>query len=159
LSLGKIEEGKIHPIHELVDTRLLAEKVCTEMRAIAKAGQEIRHTHEGLSNFSTDPAFLRQIMTNLVSNAIKYSPENTRISVVTGTNGPGFYLKVQDQGIGISAEDQKKLFERFYRASNTAGIQGTGLGLHIVKRYVQMLGGNILVHSAPGKGSEFCVEI
>jgi PAS domain S-box-containing protein len=159
LSLGKIEEGKIHPIYEQVDTRLLAEKICAEMRTISKTGQEIRHFHEGLSNISSDPAFLRQIITNLVSNAIKYSPENSQITVVTGTNGPGFYLKVQDQGIGISDEDQKKLFERFYRASNTAGIQGTGLGLHIVKRYLEMLGGSISVSSSPGKGSEFTVHI
>jgi len=68
-----------------------------------------------------------------------------------------FHLSVKDHGIGISKEDQQHLFERFFRASNTGNIQGTGLGLHLLKHYVDMLDGTIAVDSNPGKGSEFTI--
>jgi signal transduction histidine kinase len=96
---------------------------------------------------------LSNIVRNLVTNAIKYSPENSPIYVSTRVNGK-IYLTVIDAGIGISKEDQKHLFERFYRASNAGNAQGTGLGLHIIKRYVEMLEGTVTLESNTGKGTQ-----
>jgi signal transduction histidine kinase len=99
---------------------------------------------------------LGNIVNNLVSNAIKYSHENGQILVSSEVNA-NVHLSVKDDGIGISKEDQLHLFERFFRASNAGDIQGTGLGLHIMKHYVDKLKGSIEVQSEPGKGSEFKV--
>lgn len=158
LSLEKIEEGKVELKMETFRLRELVNRLCGEMKSIARKGQIIRYDHEGKEEVRLDPVFIRHILTNLATNAIKYSPENTTIHVHTLANDRGVVLSVKDTGIGIPKEDQKHLFERFYRASNAAGIQGTGLGLHIAKRYVDMLNGSISVLSSPGKGTEFIVK-
>ncbi|HVZ55612.1 MAG TPA: PAS domain S-box protein [Chitinophagaceae bacterium] len=159
LSLGKIEEGKVNPVPEQVNMRSLIEDTCSEMRIMIKPGQVLHYSHEGPAEFLTDKGFVNQILLNLISNAIKYSKEEAQIHVFSRIDLSGMELCVQDEGIGISEEDQKHLFERFYRASNATGIQGTGLGLHIIRRYVQMLGGTIGLTSTLGKGSRFTVHI
>jgi signal transduction histidine kinase len=105
-----------------------------------------------------DPVFIRHILNNLLSNAIKYSRENGVVALSISVNKTHIAITVKDKGIGISKEDQKHLFERFFRASNTVGIQGTGLGLHIVKHYVDMLHGQIKMNSELDKGTEIVVE-
>ena len=95
-------------------------------------------------------------MNNLVSNAIKYSDEGKKIFVVSDVN-TRLHIEVRDNGIGIPKEEQKHLFNRFFRASNTGTAQGTGLGLHIMKHYVEMLHGHVKVDSEVGKGSTFTV--
>jgi signal transduction histidine kinase len=112
--------------------------------------------HDGVVDVETDPVFIGNIVNNLVSNAIKYSPENSLIRVSSAVNST-IQLSVEDSGIGIPEVDQKHLFERFYRASNAGTIQGTGLGLHIMRHYVEMLNGTVQIKSAPGKGTR--VEI
>jgi len=94
-----------------------------------------------------------------LSKAIKYSPENTKVIFETCVEESVILLKVKDRGIGISQEDQKHLFERFFRASNTGNIKGTGLGLHIVKRYIDLMNGTIEVTSEIGTGSTFIVTL
>jgi signal transduction histidine kinase len=106
-----------------------------------------------------DPTFVRHILGNLTSNAIKYSPENSQINIQTKAENGTIIFSVKDEGIGISDEDQKRLFEKFFRASNATGIQGTGLGLHIMKNYVDKLNGTIKMKSQLGKGTEVTVEI
>jgi signal transduction histidine kinase len=115
--------------------------------------------HTGAEHVCLDEGFLNHILSNLLSNAIKYSPENSSILFDTSIENTTTTLRVKDSGIGISPEDQKHLFERFFRASNTGSIKGTGLGLHIVKRYVELLGGTINVKSAINEGTEFTVKI
>jgi signal transduction histidine kinase len=98
-------------------------------------------------------------MLNLLSNAIKYSGENKEIRIVAEVTPEQIAFSVTDQGIGIPAEDQKNIFTTFYRAHNTNNIQGTGLGLNIVKRYVELLNGTISFVSVPGEGTTFSVTI
>jgi len=95
---------------------------------------------------------------NMISNAIKYSEEGA-IELSVTANNTNIIFKIKDQGIGISETDKPLLFTRFFRAHNVANIQGTGLGLNIVKRYVELLNGYISVESQLGKGSTFTIEI
>ena len=99
----------------------------------------------------------KNIIINLLSNAVKFSPEGSDILVNTSIGNGLFILKVKDFGIGIPAEDQEHLFERFFRATNAVNIQGTGLGLHIVGRYAELMDGVITVNSREGKGTEFII--
>ena len=89
---------------------------------------------------------------------MKYSPEEKEIQVRAEVNDTMVTLSVKDEGIGIPAEAQKNLFSKFYRANNAVNIQGTGLGLHIVKRYVELLEGSISFHSVENEGTTFLVE-
>src|SRR5690606_4094611 len=123
-----------------------------------KPGQKIIYDHSGDFYFNADPVLLGNIVNNLVSNAIKYSPENSKIYVRSDINDQ-FCLAVKDSGIGIPLEDQKHLYSRFYRASNAGTIQGTGLGLHIMKYYIDMLKGTILVNSSINMGTEFIISM
>ena len=159
LSLEKIEEGKAQARNELINIKQLAENIRLKFSADIKTGQVIEYRHNGSEYIYLDEGYLNHILTNLLSNAIKYSPENSMVSFNTRVENSKITLSVKDDGIGISAEDQKHLFERFFRASNTGGIKGTGLGLHIVKRYVELLGGTIHVKSAINQGTEFTVVI
>ena len=104
-----------------------------------------------------DEKLLRHIFGNLLSNALKYSPQGGTVEFRLDAEGSGTRFEVRDQGIGIPAEELTHLFESFHRASNVGGIQGTGLGLAIVRNAVQMHGGRIAVASTPGEGSCFTV--
>ncbi|MBA4058756.1 MAG: PAS domain-containing sensor histidine kinase, partial [Marivirga sp.] len=99
------------------------------------------------------------IMFNLISNASKYSDANKNIYLSCTKKGSNILFTVKDEGIGIPIEDQKHLFDRFFRASNAGNIHGTGLGLNIVKRYIELLNGEITFTSEYGKGSTFQIEI
>lgn len=154
LSLSKIEEGKVKPRFERLNAREYIENVCANIKSFAKPGQRIFYSHEGDPDIYTDPVLLGNIINNLVSNAIKYSPPDSVINVSSEMNAR-LHLTVKDTGIGIPAEDQKHLFKRFYRGSNAGNIQGTGLGLHIMKEYVEMLNGRVDLTSELGKGTEF----
>jgi PAS domain S-box-containing protein len=159
LSLEKIESGKIQIKVQNFNLKDLATTICEDAKNNAKQGQNILYHHSGKEEVNLDHSFIRHILTNLTSNALKYSPENAYIEIFTSVLNNKVSIRAKDNGIGISAEDQKHLFERFFRASNSGNIQGTGLGLHIIKRYVDMMNGIIAVKSEPGKGSEFIVEV
>jgi len=159
LSLEKIEEGKVSVKNETFNIRQLAENIRSKFNAELKNNQTIEYLHTGAEHVCLDEGFLNHILSNLLSNAIKYSPENSSILFDTSIENTTTTLRVKDSGIGISPEDQKHLFERFFRASNTGNIKGTGLGLHIVKRYVELLGGAINVKSTLNEGTEFTVKI
>jgi len=102
---------------------------------------------------------LRQILFNLLSNAIKYSPEHSPILLRIIPLDGRVRIEVQDKGIGIPKQDQHRLFTRFFRAKNATNIQGTGLGLNIVRHYAQLMGGEIGFVSDVGKGSTFFVHL
>lgn len=107
------------------------------------------------------PRALGQVFNNLVSNAVRYTPEGGRIVVRARRAGDFLEVAVEDNGLGIPPEDQERIFQRFYRVKNadTRHIVGTGLGLPIVKRVVDDMGGEILLESEPGKGSTFIVRL
>ena len=101
-----------------------------------------------------DPSLLKHIVLNLLSNAIKFSPESGTITIISESGNGWLILSVKDEGIGISKEDQTHLFERFFGGTNTTNIQGTGLGLHIVAKYAELMNGTIVCQSLPEKGTE-----
>jgi signal transduction histidine kinase len=159
LSLGKLEEGKTLPTREMTDLPQLIEDVTGELKLLFKPGQVLRQQYSGSPHIMLDPALLKHVLINLISNAIKYSPENTPIEVHTVVTEQDFSLKVTDHGMGIPEADKKHLFSRFFRASNASNIQGTGLGLYIVHRYVELMNGEIGFDSEVGKGSTFWIRL
>ena len=157
LSVGKIEEGKIsiHLAH--VNINKQTEQVVADMNNHLKNGQQIVYLHEGGEIALIDEAIYKNIVINLLSNAIKFSSENAGIYVNTYVDETQLQLTVTDSGIGISKEDQEHLMERFFRAANATNIQGTGLGLHIVSKYVERLNGTIQFTSELEKGTQFTI--
>ncbi len=158
LSLEKMEQGKMTPNIERFDVKQYLQECVSNLQNFAKQGQTIFYDHIGPSDVESDPVFIGNIITNLVTNSIKYSGENSPIYVFSHVR-ERIYLTVQDLGIGIPEKDQKHLFERFYRGSNASGIQGTGLGLHIMSHYVEMLHGTVKVSSELGKGTKISVTL
>jgi signal transduction histidine kinase len=106
-----------------------------------------------------DDSLLRQVLENLLSNALKYSPAGGDVLYEVGRDDDELVFRIRDQGIGISSDDQKHLFETFQRGHNVGNISGTGLGLAVVGRAVKLHGGRISVHSQLGVGSEFTVRL
>lgn len=154
LSLEKLEAGKTEAEFQEFDIVKFSEDLIEEMQMIAKQNQNIVYQHTGtVSLVNLDPALLKNSVINLISNAIKYSGENTFIEFNTELSDSGLVITVKDNGIGIPEEEQKNLFEPFFRAHNTGNIPGTGLGLNIVKRYVGLMGGEVLCKSAQNEGT------
>jgi signal transduction histidine kinase len=159
LSLGKIEEGKVEVKSELFDISEFINSITNEMNVLLKPGQEIKFEHSGKNNTYTDSSLLKHVLINLVSNAIKFSPENANITIACKVDNENTTIKITDQGMGIPMADQIHLFERFFRATNATNIQGTGLGLHIVGRYIEILNGTISYESELEKGSTFKIVV
>lgn len=160
LSLGKLEEGRIDVVRDRVDIPDFLKDVEEEITGTLKPGQTlIMDCKGGVDDFFSDVRILRHILFNLISNASKYSDPGQPIYIISQQRGEEMFFIVRDQGIGIPPEDQKHMFDRFFRASNAGNVQGTGLGLNIVKRYVELLRGSISFASEFGKGSTFTVTI
>jgi signal transduction histidine kinase len=159
LSLGKIEEGKVEVKSELFDVSEFINSITNEMNVLLKPGQEIKYEHSGNSSTYTDGSLLKHVLINLISNAIKFSPEKATILISCKVNNENTTIKITDQGMGIPMADQIHLFERFFRATNATNIQGTGLGLHIVGRYIEILSGSISYESELEKGSTFKIVL
>ncbi|MBE7172920.1 MAG: PAS domain S-box protein [Williamsia sp.] len=157
LSIGKIEEGKIQVRWSEFDLPVFMEAIFTETRGMLKAGQEISYIHQGISEVTLDPSLVKHIMLNLLSNAVKFSPPQSLIEVSTAVTGAQVLISIKDHGMGISKEDLLHLFERFFRGTNVSNIQGTGLGLHIVAKYAELMNGHVQCSSELEKGTEFIV--
>jgi len=160
LSLGKLEEGKVDVVRERILAPDFLKEVEEEINSTLKSGQHlIISCEEVVQPIYSDVRILRNILFNLLSNAIKYSDQGKPIYITCKEGKDTVSFTIRDEGIGIPEEDQKHMFDRFFRASNAGNVQGTGLGLNIVKRYVELLGGNISFSSRYGKGSIFTVQI
>ena len=155
LSLGKLEESRVFEKREHFNIREMMNELISEMNALSKQGQTISFSCEIEPLIYLDPKLLRNIMLNLVSNSMKYSPENATVKIRIYTSDEHhLYISIQDNGIGISDEDQKHLTDRFFRGTNAINIQGTGLGLHIVKKYLELMNGDISITSKLNHGTE-----
>lgn len=160
LSLGKLEEGRIDLVVETIRPLEFLKEIKEEISGILKEGQTVTvNCSIKRDEVRTDARVLRNILFNLLSNASKYSETNKQITVSCWETPSGVAFEVRDQGIGIPKEDQKHMFDRFFRASNAGQVQGTGLGLNIVKRYVELLGGTISFTSEHRQGTAFTVTI
>ena len=155
LAIGKLEDGKIAVRFSLFNVAELFQDICNEMQDLCKAGQQITYQHEGDPMVELDSGLLRNIVINLLSNAIKFSAEGGGIELSSRQQAGQLLIRVKDEGAGIPPADQQHLFERFFRGNNVLNIQGTGLGLHIVGRYVELMHGKIAFQSAVQKGTVF----
>lgn len=158
LSVGKMEEGKIQVRLSTFNIKQAIGNVTTEINGLLKHGQKITYIHEGDPDVILDAALLKHIIMNLCSNAIKFSPESAEISIRSKRTDQGLLLSFKDNGLGISEEDQEHLFERFFRGANVTNIQGTGLGLHLVSKYAELMNGNIFCKSILGAGTTFTID-
>jgi len=157
LSVEKLEQGKVEVKPKKLNVNDFMQETIVELDGMKKEGQDINYHYEGTGEVFLDKNILRNIMMNLLSNAIKYSEKN--ITVAVRKKGVHITINVEDKGIGIPKDDQKNMFGNFFRAKNAANIQGTGLGLKIVKRYVDLLDGTIGFESEEGKGTTFKVQL
>jgi PAS domain S-box-containing protein len=159
LSMGKLEEGKIGIHFHEFNLEELIQDTIEEMNPTLKTGQHIMYKNTCKSLITSDKNLIRNILFNLISNAIKFSDISMPIHVVSQLKDNITCVSIQDEGMGISEEDKQHLFSSFFRGRNVTNIQGTGLGLHIVKRYVDLLGGSITMESTLGKGTKITFSI
>ena len=159
LSVGSIEAGKVETHPADLDLAALLAEATADVQALLKTGQTIDWQVHCPNPLRLDASLLRKILVNLLSNALKYSDEGTVVTVNATCQNNQLTLSVQDQGVGISEEDQAHLFERFFRARNVSTVQGTGLGLYIIARYLDLMGGTITLTSALGQGTTVTLSI
>jgi two-component system sensor kinase FixL len=156
LSLEKLEAGKVEANANWFDIFSFAEEIAEEMQLMTKQKQLIVYEHQGTTReVFLDQNLLKNCIINLISNAIKYSGEDTMIQFNSIVNDHELIVDVKDNGIGIPATEMKSLFEPFFRAHNTGDIPGTGLGLNIVKRYVGLMNGTCTCESEQNAGTTF----
>ncbi len=160
LTLGKVESGKIQFNPEKINLPAFCQEILSEVKMSLKQEHKYNFSYEGnQENIYADEKLLRHILINLLSNAAKYSPEKQPIDFTVILENNHSIFIVRDYGIGIPPEDQKNLFDTFYRARNVGNITGTGLGLAIVKKSVDLHGGTINCLSKIGEGTTFTVNI
>jgi signal transduction histidine kinase len=162
LFVAQIESGRL--TLELGEAKLqtIAEESVQALRPAAEAGSiELRLDSAPVPALQGDPARLGQLLDNLVSNAVKFTPPGGRVVVALGASGDDVVLAVSDTGIGVPAAEQRRLFDRFFRASSAQerAIEGTGLGLTIARAIVDAHGGSITFTSVEGEGTTFRVRL
>ena len=158
LSIGKMEDGKIITNITNFNITEFLTTISSELQSIAKNGQQIEYAHTGQQHVQLDASLLRNVIINLLSNAIKFSPENRVILIYSEVTPQEITVVIKDAGIGISDEDQQHLFERFFRGANATNIHGTGLGLHIVAKYIELMDGKIDFNSKLEEGTTFIIK-
>ena len=160
LELGRLDGGGLELRVAPLDPLPFFGETLENIGYLAKPGQDIELEVDGeLPPTSHSATGLRITLTNLLENAIKYSPPGAALDVAIRRRGDRLVIVVRDEGIGIPSSELKHLYERFYRGSNANAERGTGLGLHIVRRYVDAMGGRIRVRSTPQRGSTFTVTL
>lgn len=158
LSLNKLDEGKVSINKDSINIDTILLTIQEDLSNILKKNQKfIYHKYGDIRNVYTDSKYLNIILKNLIGNAIKYSEKPIEIRVFYKTHS--VTIEIEDRGIGISKADQQHLFQRFFRAQNAVNIQGTGIGLNIVKEYVDLLNFSIDYKSELNEGTTFSVTI
>ncbi|MBI2380735.1 MAG: HAMP domain-containing protein [Gammaproteobacteria bacterium] len=163
LDMAKLEAGRAAVAHQVVELDSLVREATDTIRPLAsRGGNALSVDMSGLkqTRVHSDRQKLLQILLNLLSNAAKFT-QNGEITVRVASHSDGFSLSVRDTGIGIPGDQQEAIFDEFHQVdgSATRAFQGTGLGLTLCRRFAQLLGGRISVHSTLGLGSEFRVEL
>ena len=157
LSLGKLDEGRISTDPSEFNLPEMIAETLSEVKVVLKPGQKFNFKFEGEEKIHADKKLLRNILINLISNAAKFSDADLPITITAKSDGEKNIITVADKGIGISQKDQEHLFTMFYRGTNVTNIQGTGLGLHIVKRYLDLINGTVNLQSTLGKGTSITI--
>jgi signal transduction histidine kinase len=164
LLANKLDSGHFMLEQEGIDLRTLIQAVVEEMRSCFADRENISielAPTNSLESIVGDADKLRQVLINLIDNAVKYSPDGGRVEVGIEPRDGGIRITVQDEGIGISAGEQQRIFGKFYRVDPelARGVGGTGLGLYICRELVHRMEGRVSVDSREGKGSTFMVEL
>jgi signal transduction histidine kinase len=160
LTIGKIESGKVTVYLKQINLLDYLDNLIDELKLIdIKKHKFIVENYSDKLNVICDENILNVIISNILSNAIKFSNEGSDIIVSVKHDDIFFYVSIQDNGIGIPKKDQKFLFDPFYRSENVQTISGTGLGLSIVKKYSELLGGSVSFDSKIGKGTTFYIQL
>ena len=161
LLTNRIESGQFEFNPDLLDVVRFCENLVEEIGVLDNHAHRIISENQGNCKYvRLDPTLLRQIIANLLTNAVKYSPEGSSVRLnINYSNESRVIFEIEDQGIGILPEDESKIFDSFYRASNVETIPGTGLGLAIVKKAVDLHGGEIRFRSEAGVGTTFIVSL
>jgi signal transduction histidine kinase len=160
LMLGRAEAGRLHCEPRELDLAACCRRLTDETLSATSGRCPIQYEHHLPPQPAlADPGLLQHILTNLLGNAVKYSPAGSPVSFNVSADGGDAVFVIADKGSGISSEDMEKLYEPFHRGSDTSEIPGTGLGLVIVKRCVEIHGGSISCESTPGAGATFTVRL
>ncbi|MEO6949895.1 MAG: PAS domain-containing sensor histidine kinase [Ginsengibacter sp.] len=154
LSLRKMEDGKVVAHKSDINIEEIVNRLILEMSEMFKPGHKINYQHQGNSISKMDEVIFKNILINLLSNAIKFSADDTTIVIDTTITDNHFIFSIKDEGIGISEKDCEHVGEIFFRANNAINIPGTGLGLHIVAKYVEMLDGTMEIKSELNMGTK-----
>ncbi|GAA4008602.1 hypothetical protein GCM10022408_20940 [Hymenobacter fastidiosus] len=158
LHLNSLPAGPAPVVRGEIELAAFIDNVLDELSPALRPGQRIRY-EPGAARVTLDGNLLKHILVNLLSNASKYSPESSDIWLLTHADAAALRVTVRDAGIGIPVEDQEYVFNDFFRARNATHIQGTGLGLYMVRRYVELMRGRLEFTSELGVGSEFTVRL
>ncbi len=161
LEMTKLEAGQITLSRQTTDLRSLVSRVVETLRPLSDRKEHSVHLHwpEALNQVEVDRRRIEQVLTNILSNAIKFTPKHGQIEVHVSETGDSLQVCVVDNGPGISEENQAQVFEKFYVVSDGRSLSGLGLGLYIAREMVELHGGRIWVESEVGDGSRFCFQV
>ena len=159
LSLEKLSEGKVNHVVSKFNVKSFAAEIIEEIASQKRPLQSLNFEYIGDEFYFSDERILKNILLNLLSNALKYTTEKGRVALKMHNSFTQFIIEVVDDGIGIPKDEQQHLFERFFRAKNVTNIQGTGLGLSIVGKYLELLGGEIEIESEYMQGTAVKIVI
>ena len=160
LSIERLESGNVNYKFTTFPLSKVVNEVIYDANMLLKEGQSIAYP-EGIDNIVVDfdEKILELVLTNLINNAIKYSSEHTTIKIVAEIIDDKLKVMISDEGLGIPKEEQKHIFNRYFRAENALLDQGTGIGLNIVKTHLEKLGGTITFRSIENEGSTFAITV
>jgi len=160
LTLGHAESGRVSCVHRPTDVAALCEEILADVRTTASESHDLVFDGTGCrGDVMLDAKLVRQIIRNLLVNAVKYSPGGGTVRLAVARGKGVVTFRVSDQGIGIAAEDQARLFEPFHRGANVGDIEGSGLGLAITRKAAESHGGAVRVESVLGQGAVFVVTL
>lgn len=160
LVIGRVESGRYVCKPKSFDLIKFCQQCVHEMAINDRAQHQLNFAHDGIEQLMIlqDPEVVHRVVDNLLSNAIKYSPANSQVMLRVKSEDPNVLLEVSDQGIGIPDRDLKYLFQPFQRGSNAGKIPGTGIGLTIIQKSVELMGGTVALKSTEGQGTTFMVR-
>lgn len=158
LNLSKLETGKLEFTPTLFSIENILKETIEKFKDLHKE-TTFKTSILITEYFNGDKSLVEQIFTNLIGNAIKYAGDNPKILIEAYTSTKGHIISIQDNGIGIDEKDLQRLFTKFFRAKNSIGIAGTGIGLYLVKKFIDLHHGDIRVVSKVNKGTKFTITL